>query len=59
MTMAMSKDQQVETEVHEISPLGNKALIGESRIGKAPMVLVPECLLLLLCFYTFATAIFL
>lgn len=43
----------------KISPPRIKALMGESWIGMAPRALTTECLLVLLCFYTFVAAIFL
>ena len=43
----------------EFGPPECKALIGETWIGKAPRSSAPECLLLPLCLYMFAAAIFL
>lgn len=34
--VAMSEEQLVANEVQEMGPPGSKALMGESRIGKAP-----------------------
>ena len=46
-------------EVQGISPQGGNSLMGESQIEEFLRSQVPECLLLLLCLYMFAGAIFL
>lgn len=55
----MAEEQQVATELQEFGSPERRALIGEYQIGKALKTWAPECLLLLLCLYMIATAIFL
>lgn len=58
MSVTASEEQRVALELQEFGPREYKAIMGESRISKAPRASAPECLLLLLCLHVFATAIF-
>ena len=55
----MSEEQKVAIEFREFGSPPCKNVMGESWIGKAPRASASECLLLLLCLYMFAAAIFL
>lgn len=59
VSVSMSEKQQVAIKVQGISTPGGNSLMGQSQIGKTPRPHNPECLLLLLCPYMFAAAIFL
>ena len=55
----MPEGQRIAIEVPGVSPEEGNPLMGQSRLRKVLGLQTPECLLLLLCLYIFAVALFL